>query len=169
MHIFDVLPNSFPTAPGIEEAKAVRKVLVEQMVKKPPKIFSARGCKETQAKLRQRAAEQGGVAAVLQQRVADAAADYAGEESEDDVPLALVSRRSPAWAARCACVVAAAGSVAALVAGCDGHCICCSLLPPVRCCPGVVRPAGAAAGAAICPCMAGTLRQQCAARTAAPA
>jgi hypothetical protein len=33
------LPSPPPKhTPGIEEAKAVRKVLVEQMVKKPPKV-----------------------------------------------------------------------------------------------------------------------------------
>lgn len=90
MHILDVLPNSFKTAPGIDEAKAGRRKMLERMLKRPPKAFCARDCKATQAKLRDEEQATHGITATLQQKAADAAAVYVeGDESEDDLPVAL--------------------------------------------------------------------------------
>ncbi|KAL4420128.1 hypothetical protein ABPG77_000299 [Micractinium sp. CCAP 211/92] len=43
MHILDVLPDSFPRAPGIEQAVAERRKVVEYMLQRPPKMFRSRG------------------------------------------------------------------------------------------------------------------------------
>ncbi|KAI3425363.1 hypothetical protein D9Q98_009127 [Chlorella vulgaris] len=87
MHIFDVLPNSFPNAEGIEEAKAERKKLLEVMLKNPPKTFSARKKKTAQDRHKSLDSEAGKMSK-LQHKVADKVADYI-DESEDDMEVDL--------------------------------------------------------------------------------
>ncbi|KAL4419980.1 hypothetical protein ABPG75_007078 [Micractinium tetrahymenae] len=83
MHILDVLPNSFPNAPGIEEAKAHRRKLVEGMLAQPPKMFRARGVKRTEL-TRQKTRLQVAVAGAAMKIV-----DEYGEPEPDDLSRAL--------------------------------------------------------------------------------